>query len=106
MRSGSMGRLRIATEIDFESLSRSKRTFRPDRLTTVNSRSCTRSNVVKRPPQSAQIRRRLIAAFSSDGRLSLTWLSSLPQNGQRIVHFLLVTRRFAASRPQYGGAAL
>jgi hypothetical protein len=33
---------------------------RPFRLTTVISRSCTRSNVVKRPPQSAQMRRRLI----------------------------------------------
>src|SRR5262245_55006506 len=93
MRSGSIGRLRIATEIDFESLSRSNRTLRPERLMTVSSRSCTRSNVVKRPPQSEQIRRRRIAAFSSEGRLSLTWLSSLPQNGQRIVHFLLVARR-------------
>jgi hypothetical protein len=27
-----------------------------------------------------------MAAFSSDGRLSFTWLSSLPQNGQRIAH--------------------
>jgi uncharacterized protein (TIGR04206 family) len=31
-------------------------------LTTVSSRSWTRSKVVKRPPQSGQTRRRLIAA--------------------------------------------
>src|SRR5690606_6185964 len=53
-----------------------------------SSRSCTLSNVVKRPPQSEHTRRRRIAAFSSDGRLSFTWLSSLPQNGQRIAHSL------------------
>ena len=34
--------------------------------------------------QSAQKRRRRIAAPSSDGRLSFTWVSSLPQNGQCI----------------------
>jgi hypothetical protein len=33
-----------------------------------------------------------MAAFSSDGRLSFTWLSSLPQNGQRIVHSSCVHR--------------
>ena len=43
----------------------------PLRLTTVSSRSCTRSKVVKRPPQSAQTRRRRMVAFSSVGRLVL-----------------------------------
>jgi hypothetical protein len=50
----------------------------------MSSRSCTRSNVVKRPPQLGQDRRRRMAAPSSDGRLSFTWLSTLPQKG----HFM------------------
>jgi hypothetical protein len=40
--------------------------------------------VVKRPPQAGQWRRRRIAELSSEGRLSFTWLSSCPQNGQRM----------------------
>src|SRR5437764_3292965 len=51
---------------------------------TVNSRSCTRSKVVKRAVQYGQRRRRRIAPRSSVGRESLTWVSSAPQNGQRI----------------------
>jgi hypothetical protein len=47
-------------------------------MTTI-SRSCTRSKVVKRPPQSSQLRRRRIDWFSSVGRLSLTWVFSQPQ---------------------------
>jgi hypothetical protein len=46
---------------------------------TMISRSCTRSKVVKRPPQSSQLRRRRIDWFSSVGRLSLTWVFSQPQ---------------------------
>src|SRR5690606_10154643 len=56
----------------------------PSFLTTVNSRSWTRSKVVKRAPQVAQARRRRIAVLSSVGRLSFTCVSSLLQNGQRI----------------------
>jgi hypothetical protein len=59
-RSGSTGRLRSAICTERISLSRSKGMRRPLRLTTVSSRSCTRSKVVKRPPQSAQTRRRLM----------------------------------------------
>ncbi len=44
-------------------------------MTTI-SLSCTRSNVVKRPPQSSQMRRRRIDWFSSVGRLSRTWVFS------------------------------
>jgi hypothetical protein len=51
----------------------------------VSSRNCTRSNVVNLPPHSGQLRRRRIAAPSSEGRLSLTWLSMCPQNGQRML---------------------
>ena len=47
-RSGSTGRLRSATWIERASLSRSKGTRWPFFLTTVSSRSCTRSKVVKR----------------------------------------------------------
>ena len=54
----------------------------------VSSRSCTRSKVVKRPPHSGQSRRRRIAAPSSDGRLSFTWLSGWPQNGHRMIWLL------------------
>ena len=84
-RSGSTGRLR--NEIDSEriSLSRSNGTRRPLRLITTSSRSCTRSKVVKRKLQVRQTRRRRIAAESSVGRESLTWVSSDPQLGQRIV---------------------
>ena len=49
-----------------------------------SSRNCTRSKVVKRPPQSGQWRRRRMAEPSSEGRLSFTWVSLLLQNGQRI----------------------
>jgi len=59
--------------------SRSNGVRRPDRLMTVNSRSCTRSKVVKRPPQSAQTRRRLIVVWSSLGRESFTCVLVLPQ---------------------------
>jgi hypothetical protein len=40
--------------------------------------------VVKRAPQLPQMRRRRIAALSSVGRESFTWVSSFPQKGQRI----------------------
>src|ERR1700761_5694003 len=66
------------------SLSRSNGSRWPVFLTTVSSRSCTRSNVVKRAAQLVQNRRRRIAERSSVGRESLTWVSSKPQNGQRI----------------------
>src|ERR1700722_1150323 len=82
-----MGRLRNAIRIERASLSRSNGTRRPSFFTTVRSRSCTRSTVVKRWPQLAQKRRRRIAPLSSVGRLSFTWVSSEPQNGQRIVGF-------------------
>ena len=78
-RSRSIGRLRSASSTERTSLSRSNGTLRPDRLTTVSSRSCTRSNVVKRPPQSGQMRRRRMAAFSSVGRLSFTCVFSPAQ---------------------------
>ena len=79
MRSRSIGRFRSATSTERMSLSRSKRTLRPERFTTVISRNCTRSNVVNRPPQSGQMRRRRIAAFSSVGRLSFTCVFSPAQ---------------------------
>src|SRR5215217_1929343 len=66
------------------SLSRSNGSRLPSFLTTVRSRSWTRSNVVKRAPQASHWRRRRIAAPSSDGRLSFTWLSSWAQKGHRI----------------------
>src|SRR5579885_1640358 len=66
------------------SFSRSKGSRRPAFLTTVSSRSCTRSKVVKRPPHAGHRRRRRIAALSSEGRESFTWVSSWPQNGQRM----------------------
>src|ERR1700760_1173128 len=96
-RSGSTGRLRRAMEIERISFSRSNGVRRPERLTMVSSRSCTRSKVVKRPPQDGHMRRRRIAAPSSDGRLSFTWLSSSPQNGHRIGR-LLVDRETLAER--------
>ena len=48
-------------------------------LTTMSSRSCTRSKVVKRPPQSGQMRRRRIDAGSLVGRESFTCVSRPPQ---------------------------
>src|ERR1700688_1045392 len=57
---------------------------------TVSSRSWTRSKVVKRAAQLPQNRRRRIAPRSSVGRESLTWVSSAPQNGQRISFLRLV----------------
>ncbi|MEI9886739.1 MAG: hypothetical protein WDN08_09600 [Rhizomicrobium sp.] len=62
--------------IERSSFSRSKGSRRPFFLTTTSSRSCTRSKVVKRPPHSGQWRRRRMAALSSLGRLSFTWVSS------------------------------
>jgi hypothetical protein len=53
-RSGSTGRLRQATEIERASLSRSNCTRWPFFLTTVSSRSWTRSKVVKREPHDGQ----------------------------------------------------
>jgi hypothetical protein len=50
----------------------------------VSSRSWTRSKVVKRDPQAGQNRRRRIEAPSSVGLESFTWVSSWPQNGQRM----------------------
>src|SRR6476619_5893024 len=84
-RSGSTGRLRKAIDSERISLSRSNGTRRPLRLMTTSSRSCTRSKVVKRKLQVRQMRRRRIAAESSVGRESLTWVSSDPQLGQRIL---------------------
>src|SRR3984893_15465722 len=84
IRSGSTGRLRNAICTDRRSLSRSNGTRRPLRLMTVSSRSCTRSNVVKRKLQARQTRRRRMTELSSVGRESLTWVSRLPQIGQRI----------------------
>src|SRR5215471_19127774 len=71
------------------SLSRSKGSRCPCFLMTVSSRSCTRSKVVKRAAQFGQKRRRRIAPRSSVGRESFTWVSSAPQNGQRILRSLL-----------------
>src|SRR5688572_15468065 len=72
------------------SFARSKGSRFPSFLTTVRSRSWTRSKVVNRAPQPSHWRRRRIAAPSSDGRLSLTWLASCAQNGQRIRTSVLV----------------
>src|SRR5206468_4415903 len=84
-RSGSTGRLRSEIASERISLSRSNGTRRPLRLMTTSSRSCTRSKVVKRKLQVRQTRRRRIAAESSVGRESFTWVSSDPQLGQRIL---------------------
>ena len=83
-RSGSTGRLRSAICSERISLSRSNGTRRPLRLITISSRSCTRSKVVKRNWQVRQTRRRRIALESSVGRESFTWVSRLPQLGQRM----------------------
>src|SRR4051812_42153232 len=69
------------------SLSRSNASRRPLFLITTSSRNSTGSKVVKRPPHSGQWRRRRMAELSSEGRESFTWLSSCPQNGQRIELF-------------------
>src|ERR1700679_4331579 len=84
MRSGSTGRFRQAIWIERNSLSRSNGTRRPARLMTVNSRSCTRSKVVKRKLQVRQTRRRRMTEESSVGRESFTWVSRLLQLGHRI----------------------
>src|SRR5262245_27681896 len=84
-RSGSTGRLRSAIDSERTSLSRSNGARRPLRLITTNSRSCTRSKVVKRKLQDRQTRLRLIAAESSVGRESFTCVSRDPQLGQRII---------------------
>src|SRR5271166_5071454 len=73
-----------AIRIERVSLSRSKATRLPSRFTMVSSRRCTRSKVVKRDPQAGQDRRLRMAAWSSDGRLSRTWVSKSPQWGHRI----------------------
>src|SRR5437868_6760306 len=84
IRSGSTLRLRNAISTERASLSRSNGSRRPLRLMTVSSRNCTRSNVVKRNWQERHTRRRRIAAESSVGRESFTWVSRLPHFGQRI----------------------
>jgi hypothetical protein len=76
--------LRSAISKERTSLSRSKGTLRPVFFDTISSRNCTRSKVVKRPPQSGQIRLRRMDVLSSAGRESLTCVSSDPQNGQRM----------------------
>src|SRR5882672_12313464 len=83
-RSGSTGRLRSEIASERISLSRSNGTRRPLRLMTINSRNCTRSKVVKRKLQVRQTRRRRMTEESSVGRESFTWVSRLPQLGQRI----------------------
>src|SRR5277367_3783296 len=83
-RSGSTGRLRNDICNERTSLSRSNGTRRPLRLMTVNSRSCTRSNVVKRKLQATHTRLRRITAESSVGRESFTCVSRLLQLGQRM----------------------
>src|SRR3546814_14813533 len=75
------------------SLSRSKGSRLPVDFTTVSSRSCTRSKVVKRAPQFGPCRRRRIAELSSVGRASFTCVSSLPPHGHRLVPPLLHTPR-------------
>src|SRR5579863_10461157 len=84
IRSGSTERLRSAICTERNSLSRSNGARRPLRLITVSSRSCTRSKVVKRKLQARQKRRRRMTEESSAGRESFTWVSRLPQLGQRI----------------------
>src|ERR1700733_14499262 len=98
IRSSWIGLLRMDIRIDLASLSRSNGTRRPSDLTTVSSRNCTRSIVVKRWPQLPQKRRRRIAPLSSVGRLSFTWVSSEPQNGQRIVDLPRPVQREAGAQ--------
>jgi hypothetical protein len=82
-RSCAIPRLRQAMATLASILARLKASRFSSFLTTVTSRSCTRSNVVKRAPQLSHWRRRRIEVLSSLGRLSFTWLSSCAQNGQR-----------------------
>src|SRR4028119_2229866 len=65
IRSAWMSRLRQAKPIALASFMRSKGSRSPSFLTTVRSRSWTRSKVVKRAPQPSHWRRRRIAAPSS-----------------------------------------
>src|ERR1700756_3995341 len=92
-RSGATLRLRQARATDCSILVRSKGSRRLSLsaspltapvFSTVISRSCTRSKVVKRAPQPSHWRRRRIAVASSVGRESFTWLVSWAQKGQRI----------------------
>src|SRR3954462_15783599 len=99
MRSGSTLRLRNAISNERASLSRSNGTRRPLRLMTVSSRSCTRSNVVKRNWHERHTRRRRIAAESSVGRESFTCVSRLPHFGQRMAYFPLPARFARRLRP-------
>jgi hypothetical protein len=98
-RSGSTGRLRSAICMERSSLSRSNGSRWPVVFTTVSSRSCTRSKVVKRAPQFGHCRRRRIAALSSVGRESLTCVSSFAQNGQRMTAPSLFSPRLYYFRP-------
>src|SRR5262245_16550809 len=84
MRSGATGRWRSGICTERRSLSRSNGTRRPLRLITVSSRNCTRSKVVKRKLQARHTRRRRMTEESSVGRESFTWVSRLPQLGQRM----------------------
>src|SRR4029077_1512074 len=86
IRSGSTLRLRNAISTERASLSRSNGSRRPLRLITGSSRSWQRSHVVKRKLQERQTRRRRIAAESSVGRESFTWVSRLWHFGQRMAH--------------------
>src|SRR6267154_2153945 len=97
-RSGSTGRLRNEICCERTSLSRSNGTRRPLRLITVNSRSCTRSKVVKRKLQAIQTRRLRMTAESSVGRESFTCVSRLLQLGQRIRPSPLVNREAVGER--------
>src|SRR4051795_1226497 len=99
MRSGSTLRLRSAISNERASLSRSNGTRLPFRLMTVSSRSCTRSKVVKRNWQERHTRRRRIAAESSVGRESFTWVSRLPHFGQRMTRCFLFPARVAHRLP-------
>ena len=83
------------------SLSRSNGSRWPSFLTTVRSRSWTRSKVVKRAPQLSHWRRRRIAAPSSLGRLILH-LAVLVR-AERTAHALaLIDREAGAERANAG----
>src|SRR5690349_15304400 len=98
-RSGLIGRLRQAMEIERSSLPRSNGWRSPSFLTTLSPRSWTRSKVEKRAPQLSHWRRRRIEAPSSVGRLSFTWLSGWRQNGQRTFRLQVrVDRKAGAER--------
>jgi len=77
--SSETGRFCSAIRTERRSFSRSNTALRPSRLTTISSRSCTRSKVVNRPPHCGQPRRRRTAVSSSAGRLSFTTESEKPQ---------------------------